>query len=86
MHILLTLGAAGGIIAAATTLAAVRTEHRQQPTGKLSYDVECLGLSSLGKDINALASQGWAVRAMIDHTNPATGQQCLLVLFEHASQ
>jgi hypothetical protein len=38
----------------------------------------------LGKDINAEASQGWTVRAMVEHTTP-TGQQCVLVLFEKAA-
>jgi|KBSMisStaDraftv2_1062788.scaffolds.fasta_scaffold2021705_1 hypothetical protein len=83
MRMLLALGAAAGIIAAGTTLAAARTGTRQQPAGKVTYDVACLGLTSLGKDINAEASQGWTVRAMVEHTTP-TGQQCVLVLFEKA--
>jgi hypothetical protein len=81
MRMLLALGAAAGIIAAGTMLAAARTGTRQQPAGKVTYDVQCLGLTSLGKDLNAEASQGWTVRAIVDHTTP-TGQQCVLVLFE----
>lgn len=57
----------------------------QRPAPTVRYYMECLTLRSAGNDINTQASQGWTVRAMVDHTTPE-GQECLLVLFEQAVQ
>jgi hypothetical protein len=81
MRNLLALGAAAGLIAAGATLATARTGNRQQTTTAATYDVQCFGLKTLARDINAQAHSGWTVRAMDDHTSPE-GQQCVLVLFE----
>jgi hypothetical protein len=58
-----------------------RQRHTHKSAAKLSYYMECFTLKTVGNDINAQASQGWTVRAMVDHESPE-GQECLLVLFE----
>ncbi|HZM27010.1 MAG TPA: hypothetical protein VFB89_06615 [Gemmatimonadales bacterium] len=84
MRNLLALGAAAGLIAAGATLAAARTGNRHQTGAAPTYDIQCFGLKTLGRDINAQARSGWTVKAMADHTSPE-GQECVLVLFERAT-
>jgi hypothetical protein len=84
MRTLLALGAAAGVIAVAATLATARTAIRHQTGATPTYDVQCFGLKTVGRDINAQARSGWTVRAMVDHTSPE-GQECVLVLFERAT-
>jgi hypothetical protein len=81
MRVLFALGAAAGIAAAGITLTAAVSANTHKSAAKLSYYMECFALKTVGNDINAQASQGWTVRAMIDHQSP-DGQECLLVLFE----
>jgi hypothetical protein len=79
MRVLLALGAAAGIATAGIALTAAT--NAQKSATKLSYYMECFPLKSVGNDINAQASQGWTVTAIVDHAS-STGQQCLLVLFQ----
>ncbi len=81
MRVLLALGAAAIAAAAGITLSAAASANTQKPAAKLTYHMECFALKTVGNDINAQASQGWAVKAMVDHASP-DGQECLLVLFE----
>jgi hypothetical protein len=80
------IGAAVAIIAAgiALTAAANATVHRPAPPPR--YYMECFAMRSVGNDINAQASQGWTVKAMVDHVGQDSGQECLLVLFERPGQ
>jgi hypothetical protein len=81
MLVRLPLAAAAGIVAAGITLTAASGANTHKPAVKLSYHMECFALKTVGNDINAQASQGWTVRAMVDHESQ-DGQECLLVLFE----
>jgi hypothetical protein len=84
MRVLLALGAAAGITAAGIAVTATASANAQKSAAKLSYYMECFPLKSVGHDINAQASQGWTVTAIVDHATP-TGQQCLLVLFQRGN-
>jgi hypothetical protein len=84
MRVLLALGAAAGIAAAGVALTAAVSANAQKSAAGLTYQMECFPLSTVGKDINAQASQGWTVTAIVDHAS-STGQQCLLVLFQRAT-
>ncbi len=84
MRVLFAVGAAAIAVAAGMTLSAAASANTQKSAPKLSYHMECFALKTVGNDINAQASQGWAVRAMVDHVGQ-DGQGCLLVLFERAA-
>jgi len=84
MRALLTLGVTAGIAAAGTALAAAASANARKSAHELTYHMECFALSSVGKDINAQARQGWTVTAIVNHDTP-TGQQCLLVLFQRGT-
>jgi hypothetical protein len=84
MRVLLALGASAGIAAAGVALTAAANANAQRSAGRLTYYMECFPLKTVGKDINAQASQGWTVTAVVDHAGP-TGQQCLLVLFQRGT-
>jgi len=81
MRVGLPLAVAAGIAAAGITLTAATGANTHKSAAKLSYYMQCFALKTVGNDINAQASQGWTVRAMVDHESP-DGQECLLVLFE----
>jgi hypothetical protein len=74
------------IIAAGLLLTAAVSYRAHKPAAPLRYYMECFSMRSVGNDINAEASQGWAVRAMVDHVGQDSGQECLLVLFERPAQ
>lgn len=84
MRVLIAIGAVVAIAAAGMTLTAATSASARKPAAKLSYYMQCFGLKTVGNDINAQASQGWTVTAMVDHTSPE-GQECLLVLFQRES-
>jgi len=79
------VGAALAVVAAGIGLTAALYGRTQKPAAPARYYMQCLSLRSVGNDINAQASQGWTVTAMVDHTGQ-DGQECLLVLFERAGQ
>lgn len=79
------IGPAVAIIAAAIALSAAASATVRRPAAPARYYMQCLALRSVGNDINAQASQGWTVAAMVDHVGQ-DGQECLLVLFERPGQ
>ena len=79
------IGAAVAIIAAGIALAAAASATVHRPAPPPRYYMQCFAMRSVGNDINAQASQGWTVKAMVDHTSQ-DGQECLLVLFERPGQ
>lgn len=84
MRVHLALGASAGLAAAGIALTAAANANAQKSAAKLTYHMECFPLNTVGKDINAQASQGWTVTAVVHHAS-ATGQQCLLVLFQRGT-
>jgi hypothetical protein len=83
MRVIPTVRVAAAIVAAAIALTAAVSATAHKSAAPPRYYMECFGLRTVGNDINTQASQGWAVKAMVDHVGQ-DGQECLLVLFERA--